>query len=206
MEEQATIPKPQGNGAWVEVDRLQAMVDEIAAAFGLEPHKVKGVKLPVASDPFVWSRREILVSEEGLPSMDLARFRGEVAETYWEISVNRSSPYLKPLQVALFAFFFVWLPVMLLKDSLTPIARFWAVTSLFVPGVLCWIWLFNRHSRWAARRLASEPVLRKLLEVTHDVARTRKFLVTQKSTPEELAKFDALVREIGLDSPKPKPW
>ena len=46
----------------------------------------------------------------------------------------------------------------------------------------------------------SEDFLRQILATTKDAERIRNLLCAQGSTPERLAKFDAIVREMGLGS------
>ncbi|MFN8220129.1 MAG: hypothetical protein U0S12_08390 [Fimbriimonadales bacterium] len=61
-------------------------------------------------------------------------------------------------------------------------------------------WLRKRDSRWRDQYFKSGPSC-GLLEITGDVDKTR-WLLASKAKPEELAKLDALVREMGLESPR----
>ncbi|MFN8220126.1 MAG: hypothetical protein U0S12_08375 [Fimbriimonadales bacterium] len=180
------------------VAELQAHVDQRSTNLTKEKWKVKVRRRSKGGIWFDGTSRAVLVSEQWLAKPDLLQFD-------FDFAVNRIIKEFHPSRLV------KWF----LGDSLRfvlPIAVAGALLEYFrvLPPIAGTVFIklfilleFGCMVLYLIRLksfVRSEEFLRQLLETTKDVERIRNLLAIQGSTPERFAKFDALVREMGLGS------
>lgn len=184
-----------------KLSQLQALVDEVAAHFGAKKWEAELIPFCDGGAAFSTSKSRVRFSRLRLDSHALLNLRFQLAVAIGANTLLRRWD-LRGLAIAIF---FVAMAMAISVPEPT-----YAQEAIFVPkflaifGALVLYGIAGLVAEFVVdARLKSEPFLRKLLEITRDVDRTRDFLVSKKAKPEELAKLDALVREMGLESPKP---
>lgn len=184
-----------------KLSQLQALVDEVSATFGGKNWKAAMVPSCTDGEPLQIEANTASFSESQLDLTDPSRLRFELAVNMGrQIAANRVLPYKWAKYLPLVA-----LLIFADRERTTTdeAFAFWYYYFPFVVAMLVALGVTLGVESWAKNCTKTEPFLRKLLELTRDVGRTRDYLVAQKGTPEELAKFDALVRELGLNQTQP---
>ena len=179
------------------MSQLQALVDEVAEHFGTK--KWEAELVPTCEDGAAFSTflSRVSFSQTRLHTAALPYLRFQLAaEIGADMMVGRR--YVR--EWARKALYIAWLSAFVFPIPEAGGEKFYFPKFLAIVVVAA----LSGYASAAAEsivdsRSKTERFLRKLLEVTHDVERTRDFLVSKKGTPEELAKFDAMVREMGLN-------
>lgn len=181
--------------------QLQAYVDEVAAKFGDKNWQVLPVPSLKDGGLFETSPSIVRFVEPKLASCEPRALRFDLAAKIGEAIVFRRA-IQRGICWTIFLFLVPLAVISLLAESFGLV---WKATSpkkeVLVTLTTCIVYVLP--FLWAGRSLKSEAFLCNLLYLTEDAVRTRDYLVSENATPEQLAKFDALVREMGLEAPKP---
>ena len=180
---------------------LQAHVDQRSANLTKKKWKVAVGPTQERGFRIDGQKREVFVTEAWLASPDLPPFNFDIALSNivwdyqttgpWKILGLNTAKIFAPLAMA---------ALYLQSSGALPPWVFSVVLGVSIVLTLIagarlgvGLWFYTR----------SEVLVRKLLEATKDVERTRHYLTNHGSTPERLAKFEAIVREMGLESAQP---
>lgn len=181
--------------------QLQAYVDEVAAKFGDKNWQVLPVSELNSGQSYAIAPTCVRFVESALDTVDQKALRFDLAAKIGETIVIR---HAQKRGIAWSSFIFAGLLVTLLlltrgAGEELPISS--PIGEIMAFGFVVLIYL--GFLAWALRWLRSAAFLGNLLFLTEDPVRTRDYLVSENATPRELAKFDELVRQMGLEAPKP---